>query len=166
MAINAVAAWEGTLEWVGEPNGGKTHQGNDWMSVEFTLKYQDSQMNDKEILFSAFGVDRVNKLMSIPKGTTLRVVWWPECNQAKNSDRRFAKNSVINISIVQPQSGIQHAPQPAPQQPITAAQAMYDRLGMTPTPNGGYAYPQQPTPPQMQPPMPMAQPQAQEDLPF
>ena len=143
MAINAVSAWEGTLEWLGEPNSGKTQNGNDWMSVDFTLKYQDSQMNDKEILFSAFGVDRVNKLMSIPKGTTLRVVWWPDCNQARNSDRRFAKNSVINISIVQPQPGTQPAPQPAPQQPITAAQAMYAKLGMTPTPNGGYAYPQQ-----------------------
>ena len=75
MATNAVAPWEGALEWVGEPNEGKTQAGKEWKSVDFTLKYTDGQMNEKFITFSAFGVERVDKLLSLPIGTMLKVVW-------------------------------------------------------------------------------------------
>ena len=103
MAINAVAPWEGVLEWVGEPNEGKTQAGKEWKSVDFTLKYTDSQMNEKFITFSAFGVERVDKLLSLPIGTMLKVVWWPESNQARSTGKYYSKLSVISIGLVKPE---------------------------------------------------------------
>ena len=184
MPVNAVAPWEGELEWVGEPNSGQSPAtGQEWKSVDFTVKYQDHQMNERHMTFSAFGVERVNKLLSIPYGTKLKIVWWPDCNQSKNSDRWFPKNSVLQISVIKPEQA--QAPAQQPQQRITAAQTMYERLGMTPTPAGGYAYPQQGTqtpgayqpqqpqqptyppiapPPTMEPPIPAKD--GADDLPF
>ena len=103
MAINAVAPWEGILEWVGEAASGTTRTGNEWANVDFALKYQDHQMNEKVIVFQAYGVDRVNKLCSLPVGTPLKVLWWPEANQSRDG-RYFPKNTAISISVVKPEA--------------------------------------------------------------
>ena len=104
MATNAVAPWEGALEWVGEPNEGRTQAGKEWKSVDFTLKYKDGQMNEKFITFSAFGVERVDKLLSLPIGTMLKVVWWPESNQARTTGKYYPKLNVISIGLVKPEA--------------------------------------------------------------
>lgn len=104
MAINAISPFEGTLEWVGEPNMGTTRNGREWKSVDFILKYTDHQMEEKQILFSAFGVERVDKLIALPKGTPLKIVWWPETTQSKDGSRYFTKNSVISIGKAKPEA--------------------------------------------------------------
>lgn len=98
MAENAVAPWVGALEWVGEPNEGQGQNGQ-WKSVDFALKYTDHQMNEKSIAFSAFGVDLVDKLLSLPIGTMLKVVWWPEANWSQKTGKYYPKNQVISIGL-------------------------------------------------------------------
>lgn len=102
MAINAVAPWEGELVWLGEVNKGKTSTGQEWKSVDFTLRYEDQQMNEKFMTFSVFGVGKVNQLLGYKEGTRLKVLWWPESNQAKNG-KYYPKNSVISIYLAEPQ---------------------------------------------------------------
>ena len=99
MATNAISPWEGTLEWVGEVKSGQGQKGT-WKSVDFCLKYTDHQMNEKFIVFSAFGEDKVDKILSFEHGTALKVVWWPDANQARNGVY-YAKNSVISIGLAQ-----------------------------------------------------------------
>lgn len=117
MIVNAVAPWEGQLVWVGMPNGGQTRDGKEWKSVDFTLKYTDHRMQEKYITFNAFGVDRVNKLLSIPKGTTLRVSWEPDARRSQMSDgseKWWASFSVFSITQVKeqiPQQGTSMPPQ-------------------------------------------------------
>ena len=96
MAINAVAPWEGELIWIGEVNRGKTNSGAEWKSVEFALKYEDSQMNEKEIVFSLFGAGKVSSFSEYKVGDWLKVVWWPECNQGKNG-KYYSKNNVLAV---------------------------------------------------------------------
>ena len=154
MAINAVAPWEGALEWVGEPNEGKTQAGKDWKSVDFTLKYTDSQMNEKFITFSAFGVERVDKLLSLPIGTMLKVIWWPESNQARSTGKYYPKLNVISIGLVKPEA------KPAE---TNVRRPDYPQQG---TSVPGTAYAQVPTP---QPPLPAYDGPADvpsDDLPF
>ena len=98
--INAVAPWEGELVWIGEPNVWTTNTGKTWESVDFTLKYKDSQMNEKHITFSVFGEGKVNTLLGYQIGTYLRVLWWPEANQGKNG-KYYSKNNVINIYLIE-----------------------------------------------------------------
>ena len=102
MAVNAVAPWEGELVWVGDVVKGESRNGNVWKSVEFTLKYQDSQMNEKFITFSIFGKEKVEYITTLELGVMLRVTWWPESNQGKNG-RYYSKNSVINVGRAQEQ---------------------------------------------------------------
>lgn len=149
MAINAVAPWEGALEWVGEPNEGKTQAGKDWKSVDFTLKYTDSQMNEKFITFSAFGVDRVDKLLSLPIGTMLKVVWWPESNVARSTGKWYPKLSVISIGLATPEPKAADTNVRRPDFPQQGASVL------------GPAYAQVPTP---QPPLP-AYRDSSDDLP-
>lgn len=98
MAINAVAPWEGALDWVGEPNEGQGRNGT-WKSVEFTLKYEDHQMNEKFITFSVFGAEKVDKLLAMQKGTMLKVVWWPEANYVERTGKWYPKLSAISIGL-------------------------------------------------------------------
>ena len=98
MAINAVAPWEGELTWKGEVNKGKTASGAEWKSMEFTLKYEDSHMDEKYMTFSVFGVGKVNQLSEYPIGTQLKVLWWPASNQGKNG-KWYPKNDAISIFL-------------------------------------------------------------------
>ncbi len=118
MLVNAVAPFEGELCWKGKPVSGTSQSGKSWFSIDFSLKYKDSQMNEKVITFSAFGEDKVSFIENLPDGVTLRVFWWPESVFARTSGKYFPKLSVISIGIVQ-QSGstAPASPAAAPAQP-------------------------------------------------
>lgn len=113
MVVNAVAPWEGQLVWVGTPNGGVSQNGQEWKSVEFTLKYQDMRLQEKHIVFSAFGLDIVNRILSTPLGTNVRVTWSPDARQGQDG-RWWGKFQVFGFTAVQPTAP---APQPQPQAP-------------------------------------------------
>lgn len=118
MVVNAVAPWEGQIIWVGTPNGGMTQSGQEWKSVEFALKYTDMRLQEKNIVFNAFGIDLVNKILSIPIGTAVRVTWSPDArrsNQQDGSVRWFGKLSAFGVQPIQP-TQTQQPPQGFPQQ--------------------------------------------------
>lgn len=118
MVVNAVAPWEGQLIWVGTPNGGVSQQnGQEWKSVEFALKYIDMRLQEKHIVFSAFGLDIVNRILSFPIGTHVRVTWSPDARSAQQQDgsvKWYGKFSAFGITNIQ-QTATQVAAQPAPQ---------------------------------------------------
>ena len=109
MVVNAIAPWEGKLVWVGTPAGGQSQNGEEWKSVEFVLAYTDGKLQERHILFSAFGLDRVNRLLSTPLGTTLKVTFQPTARVY--NEKWYGKNEVFGISVVQPQAQ-QAAPAP------------------------------------------------------
>ena len=152
MAVNAVAPWEGALDWIGEVKSGQTQKGT-WKSVDFALKYQDHQMNEKTIVFSAFGEDKVDKLLATPYGTMLKVVWWPEATQGRNSGVWYGKNSAISIGSAQSEAKSADTKITAPSYPAQGTQM----------PNPGYRTIPQPVPPL--PPMPDYNPDP-DNLPF
>ena len=94
MALNAVAPWEGELIWKGEVN-----ENGKWKSIDFTLKYTNSKMEEEYITFNAFGEDKVNQVLSYADGTMLRVVWWPKANEAKSSGKWYSRNNAISIGL-------------------------------------------------------------------
>lgn len=81
MKVNKVAPWEGELEWADNPRSGVSKKGTEWKSVDFTLKYKDDQNNDRHITFNTFGAERVDKILSAPIGSRLRVSWKPESRE-------------------------------------------------------------------------------------
>lgn len=107
-ALNAVSQWQGELLWVGEASGGTTKNGRQWQRVDFALSYVDSHMNDRAIVFSAFGNDIVDKILSTPLGTPILVTWWPEANQDKQG-RYWPKLAVTSVSVQKPGSNSQHS---------------------------------------------------------
>lgn len=113
MVVNAIAPWEGKLVWVGTPNGGQSQNGEEWKSVEFVLSYTDSKLQERNIIFNAFGLEKVNRLTSMPLGTMLRITFQPTARQY--NDRWYGKNEVFGISVIQTQAP---APQPQPVQQI------------------------------------------------
>ena len=94
--INSVSPWEGELVWKGEVRSGKTNSGAEWKSMEFTLRYEDQQMNEKFITFSLFGAAKVSSAEKYPIGSWLKVVWWPESSQGRDG-KYYPKNSVIAV---------------------------------------------------------------------
>lgn len=143
MLVNAVAPWEGALVWVGTPNGGFSQSGQEWKSVDFTLKYQDHQMQERFITFSVFGLDKVNKLLSTPIGTVIRVTWVPETREARQQDgsvKWWPKLSALNIAT--PQAQPVQQPQQGYGQP---AYPQYPQQGTAIPPQApAYQQPQQP----------------------
>lgn len=116
MVVNAIAPWEGKLTWVGTPNGGQSQNGEEWKSVEFVLTYTDSKLQERHIHLNAFGVDRVNKILSCPIGTQLRVTFQPTAREYNG--KWYGKNEVFGITFPQPQvqtQAAQTAPQYTPQ---------------------------------------------------
>ena len=96
-ALNAVSPWMGELEWVGDPRTGTSKKGNEWKSVDFVLKYADPQGNEGHILFSAFGAEKVDKILSAPIGTTLKVMWRPDAREYNG--KWFGKLDVYDVSV-------------------------------------------------------------------
>ena len=149
MVVNAVAPWEGQLIWVGTPNGGFSQtNGQEWKSVEFAVKYTDMRLQEKHIVFSAFGLEIVNRILSTPIGTTVRVTWSPDARSVQQQDgsvKWYGKLSAFGVTAVQ-QTADQPATQPAQQyapQPPFPQQA-------APAPQQAPAYPAQPAYPQPQ----------------
>lgn len=172
MVVNAVAPWEGQLVWVGTPNGGFSQQsGQEWKSVEFALKYTDMRLQEKNIVFSAFGLDITNRILSIPLGSTVRVTWSPSARQGQDG-RWWGKFEAFGVTAVQPQAVPQQVAQPtapAPQAYPPQGYPAYPQPG-TSLPQQAPVY-QQPAPPQYQPQgspafQALARPDADEDLPM
>lgn len=161
MVVNAIAPWEGKLVWVGTPNGGFSQNGEEWKSIEFVLSYTDSKLQERKIYLNAFGTEKVNRIMSTPIGTTLRVTFQPTAREYNG--KWYGKNEVFGITPVVPQS----APAPAPVQQPQYAQPQqmpaYTPMG-TAMPPQAPVY-QQPVQPQFQPPVQPA-PQVDDDIPF
>ena len=143
MVVNAVAPWEGQLIWVGTPNGGFSQtSGQEWKSVEFAVKYTDMRLQEKHIVFSAFGLEIVNRILSIPIGTTVRVTWSPEARSAQQQDgsvKWYGKLSAFGVTAVQ-QTAAQPTTQPAQQY---APQPQFHQQA-APAPQQAPAYPAQP----------------------
>lgn len=156
MVVNAVAPWEGQLVWVGTPNGGVSQNGQEWRSVEFTLKYQDMRLQEKHIVFSAFGTDIVNRILSTPLGTNVRVTWSPDARQGQDG-RWWGKFQAFGFTAVQQAAPVQQTQQPQFQQ---QAPQQYPPQGtQMPAPAPAYQQPVQQYAPQ-------PAPQADGDLPW
>lgn len=98
MKINKVAPYEGELVWLGEMRSGKSQRGNEWQSVDFTLRYSDGQ-KDKHITFNAFGAEKVGQLMALPLNSRLRITWEPESREYNGKWR--VKNVALEIELVE-----------------------------------------------------------------
>lgn len=178
--VNAVAPFEGRLHWVGDVREGQSQTtGNEWKQANFVLAYTNHQMQEAFIAFSCSGVDRVNKLLSLPLGTLIKVSFIPSARSYTDQEGKvkwFGSNDAISINPVQgvavqpaaypPQDGIaqptypqqgtqipgrvQRQPQYQPQQPAYQPQAPAYQ------PTSGYPQPGQP----------VGQVGSKEDLPF
>ena len=115
MIVNAVAPFEGELVWVGTPSSGQTRNGEEWKSVDFVLKYTDMKMQEGHICLNAFGVDKVNRLLNMPLGTTLRVTFQHTAREYNGN--WYGKNTAFGISVVTDQTPAQQKEEqkPAPQ---------------------------------------------------
>jgi len=97
MKTNSVSPWEGELEWVADPRSGKSKKGNDWKSVDFVLKYKDPQGNEGHILFNVFGAEKVDKILSSPIGTMVKVMWRPDAHEYNG--KWFGKLDAYDVTI-------------------------------------------------------------------
>lgn len=79
--INMVAPYQGVLVWVGNPKEGTSQSGNEWKSVNFTIKYLDSQMREQHITFTLAGAEKVNRLLALQMGSEIKVFWRPVSNR-------------------------------------------------------------------------------------
>jgi len=140
MVVNAIAPWEGKLVWVGTPNGGFSQNGEEWKSIEFVLSYTDSKLQERKIYLNAFGTEKVNRIMSTPVGTTLRVTFQPTAREYNG--KWYGKNEVFGITAVQPAATAPvQQPQYAQPQPTPA----YTPMGTAMPPQAPvYQQPQQP----------------------
>ena len=106
---------------MGTPNGGNTQSGEEWKSVEFVISYTDGKLQERNICLNAFGVDRVNRILSTPLGKMLRVTFQPTARQY--NEKWYGKNEVFGINTIQPQAQPQQpAPQYPPQYPVQGTQ--------------------------------------------
>lgn len=158
--VNAVSPFVGKLHWVGQVSGGESKTtGNPWKRVDFTISYVDAQLQTRYITFSLSGVEKVDRLMQIPIGTTIRVTWRPSGNEYNG--RWYPKIDAVGIFVEQvrpqapaqgyPPQGGQYPPQQGYQQPMQGGyqQQMYHQPAQQGY--GGYA--------------PQQRPAQQEDLP-
>ena len=102
MAVyeNMVAPYKGILHWVDTPAGGESKKGNAWKSVTFTIKYIDYKMSEQYIVFKLMGVEAVDRLLSVPLGTEVRVTWRPGGSRFKRADGSlcwFAQNIATSV---------------------------------------------------------------------
>ena len=174
--VNAVAPFEGRLHWVGDVREGQSQTtGNEWKQANFVLAYTNHQMQEAFIAFSCSGVDRVNKLLSLPLGTLIKVSFIPSARSYTDQEGKvkwFGSNDAISINPVQ---GV--AVQPAAYPPQGGiAQPTYPQQG-TQIPGQFQRQPQYAPQPAYQPQAPVYQqpvqqqpangnPQDSQDLPF
>lgn len=125
---NAVAPWEGQLVWMGDFNEGVSQNGNAYAFASFTLKYQDSQMQERFITFQVSGVEKVQNLKSYPIGVFFRVSWMPSSRKyvnQQNEEKWFPSFVAYNVQAIQPAGGQQPVQQPMQQQG-------WQQMGQTP----------------------------------
>lgn len=96
--INTVSIWEGQLVWVDNPRSGKSKKGNEWKSVDFTIKYTDSQDRERHISFNTFGAEKVDKILNATPGTKIRVAWVPDSHEYNG--RWYTKLDAYDITIL------------------------------------------------------------------
>lgn len=97
MKTNSVSPWEGTIAWVDNPRTGKSKKGAEWKSVDFAVKYTDAQNQERHIVFNAFGAEKVDKILSAPIGTTVRVAWFP--NSREYNGKWWTKLDAYDITV-------------------------------------------------------------------
>lgn len=172
MTVNAVAPYQGILHWVGQPAQGVSQAtGQPWKSVQFVVKYIDSQMKEQFIVFDLTGVELVDRLLATPAGTEIRVSWRPSARQwtdQQGQTKWFAQYSAFGFVVVPQEQQQAPMPQPAPQ-PYGGypQQPVYQQARPAPAPvQSAYqqAPPMQPQAPSAPAPAPAA-PQ-NDDLPF
>lgn len=151
QTINAVAPYQGVIEWKGQPSQGVSQQtGNSWANVDFVLKYLNHNMREELILFTLSGPDKVNELMALPLGAQVKVWWRPTCRSwqdAQGQVKWFGQNAAFSVTQVQPEAQPQ---QPAPaQSPVPQQQMQQPVYQQAPAPQPTYqqaAPAPQPTP--------------------
>ena len=110
--LNAVSPWMGELAWVGDPRTGTSKKGNDWKSVDFVLKYADPQGNEGHIIFSVFGAEKVDKILSTPIGAMVKVMWRPEAREYNG--KWYGKLDAYDITILEERREEQEQPEDIP----------------------------------------------------
>ena len=95
MQTNETAPFEGQLVWKGETRTGHTRNGDEWQSVEFVLKYTTATGKEDHIMFSAFGIDKVNTILATEIGAKLRVTYSPTAREYNG--KWFGKNNVWGV---------------------------------------------------------------------
>lgn len=117
--INKVYPYEGALIWVSAPRSGvSSSTGEMWKSASFAIKFLDDKQGEQTLAFSVFGVEKVDKLLSIPLGTILHVSWRPTSRQFTNRNNEtdyFSQLSVYGIATKEEADAA--AAQPAEQAP-------------------------------------------------
>lgn len=98
MKENKVSSFEGELVWKDAPRTGKTKAGKDWSSIDFVIKYNDGQGNERKILFNVFGNELVNTVIASDLGSVLRVDWRP--NAREYNGKWYGNNEVYGITVV------------------------------------------------------------------
>lgn len=157
MVTNSISPFEGALVWVGQPSSGTSQTtGQPWKVVDFVLKYTDHKMQEQFMVLTASGVERVDKLLTLPLGTVLRVDFQITARKSdyNGQEKWWGSLSVFRITPVVAQQA-QPAQQPAQQGPQTPGQ-----WPVYPPQQPVYQQPQQP----MQAPASMETPS--DDLPF
>lgn len=114
QTVNAVAPYQGVIEWKGQPSQGVSQQtGNAWANVDFVLKYLNHNMREESIVFTLSGPDKVNELMAMPLGTLVKVSWRPTSRSwvdQQGQVKWFPQFSAFNVVPV-PQDGQTAQPQ-------------------------------------------------------
>ena len=96
--LNAVSPWMGRIVWIGEPRTGKTKKGNEWKSVDFTLKYTDVQGQEQNITFSLFGAEKVDTIQEAGIGAMVKVLWRPDSHEYKG--KWYSKFDAYDVTVV------------------------------------------------------------------
>lgn len=157
MVINSISPFEGALVWIGQPSSGTSQStGLPWKVVDFVIKYIDRNMQEQNMLLTASGVERVDKLLAIPLGTILRVNFQISARKSEynGQEKWWGSLNVMSITPVINQQPAQQQQQTAPTAQPAQQQPSY----------------QAPTRPAAVPPVPPVPPApgsaAEEDLPF
>lgn len=121
QTINAVAPYQGAIEWIGQPaNGVSQSTGSAWANVDFVLKYLNHNMREEMICFTLSGPDKVNELVKMPLGTQVKVWWRPTVRKwvdAQGQTKWFPQFSAFSVTVVQPEAQPTD-PSAQPQQPV------------------------------------------------
>jgi hypothetical protein len=135
MVTNSVSPFEGALVWVGTPYCGTSQTtGQPWKVVDFVINYTDHKMQEQHMVLTASGVERVDKLLSTPLGTILRVDFTINARKSdyNGQEKWWGSLTVFRITPVTPQA--QSAPQAQPQPQPSFQQYPQQQAAFAPQP--------------------------------